>query len=137
MDGQRFDTLARALATGMPRRTALRALVAGAAAAALPRPQPARAAPSGCRQFCGFFADLDPGECQGECARCEGRGGEFCGAGFHDRPFCCPPGEVCLQQKSCCRREQVCRYSGSIVDCCPSDRRCIVNQDGEGTCQPA
>ena len=137
MDGQRFDTLARALATGMPRRTALRALVAGAAAATLPRPQPTRAAPRGCREFCGFFADLDPGECQGECARCEGRGREFCGVGFSDHPFCCPPGEVCLQQKSCCLREQVCRFSGSIVSCCNPGFRCVVDEFGAGNCVPA
>ena len=136
MSGDRFDAVARILVAGMSRRAALQAVVV-ASATALDRRRPVRAAPSGCKQFCHFFTDLDPGECQGECARCEGRGGEFCGIGFHDRPFCCRAGEVCLQQKSCCRREQLCRYSGSIVDCCAAGYRCVVNEAGEGTCQPA
>ena len=120
----------------MPRRAALRA-AAGAAALGLRGPVRVAAEAGACRGFCGFFGGVAPGACRAACARCEGRGGEFCGAGFHDRPFCCPAGEACFQQKSCCPREQVCRYSVSIVECCASGFRCIVNQDGEGTCQPA
>ena len=130
MSGRWFDDLARILAVGMPRRAVLRTVVA-ASAAALDRRRPVRAAPSGCKQFCHFFTDLDPGECQGECARCEGRGREFCGIGFHDRPFCCPAGEVCLQQQECCPRERVCRYAGSIVSCCAPGANCV-----EGNCVP-
>ena len=139
MDGQLFDTLAKVLANGMPRRAALRAIAAGTAAAALGLRRPVRGVADArtCRDFCGFFGELSPGECRGECARCEGRGGEFCDVGFHDRPFCCPAGEAGLQQKLCCPRERVCRYSGSIVDCWAPEFRCAVNGAGEGTCQPA
>ena len=131
MSGDWFDAVARILVIGMSRRAALQTVVV-ASAAALDRRRPVRAAPSGCKQFCPFFTDLEPGECQSACARCEGRGGEFCGIGFHDRPFCCPAGEVCLQQRGCCPRERVCRYLGSIVSCCAPGFTCV-----EGSCEPA
>jgi hypothetical protein len=139
MDGNRFDTLAKLLANGISRRVALRAVVTGTATAALGLLGPVRVAADArtCRDICSFFAGLAPGACRAACARCEGRGGEFCGVGFYDRPFCCPAGEVCLQQKSCCPREQVCRFSGSIVACCATGYRCVVNEAGEGNCQPA
>ena len=120
MNGQRFDTFSRWLATRKSRRTTLRGLATGALALALDHLSLDEVA-AGCQrpgQKCSDKRDCCAGaECKREKCVCK-RGVVACGGA------CCSRGQQCTaggkEPPVCCAPEQIC---GPL--CCPADRLCV------------
>ena len=164
MDGQRFDAMTKALATGTSRRDALRALggVAGAllalvgrsAATAEGKPAKVAICHKGQTKFVPASAlagHLRHGDTAGACCS---KGTATCGASccadcFGQRdpntgdvsPFCCPPQLVCAgattasSDDQCCYEDEDCFPPNST--CCRSnqDGTCTVEADCAGCCR--
>ena len=108
MDGERFDTWARALASPGPRRGALRLLAGGALAAAWARLGAAGAA-----------ADDDDGDgCRGTCDRCE-RNGQCCSNRCREGRCRCKARGACRVGRACCsgvcRRDGTCKPAATVA----------------------
>jgi hypothetical protein len=82
--GKQFDELAKALASGVSRRAALKRFATGVAGAAVAsvftgRGAVAQDSPAICQQFCREFVGPSSGQefgrCVSTCASCIGRGG--------------------------------------------------------------
>jgi hypothetical protein len=82
--GKEFDELAKALASGVSRRRALKRFAGGAVGAAFAslftgRSADAQVTPAACRQFCQEQLRVSSGptfgRCVAFCARCVGQGG--------------------------------------------------------------
>ena|SRR5829696_2128851 len=133
-----FDELARGLASGVPRRTALR-LLGGALVGALLGSGPGRAwaataSPCARRRHLGTACPggicLPPGGtlaggpavCCPRDSACQERGAERC----------CPEGETCTDM-GCCTPERVCvgGSTGPSGTCCPPEAECV---NGECVC---
>ncbi len=133
MDGQRFDALARTLASGMTRRRGLKALVGavtGAAVAAVGLDD------AEARQVCRVAGQVcrKPGDC---CSKFCGPANQFgrqycdlcpddglpCGAGS-----CCDRGESCLNGECCANS---CGDGPGAV-CCADGQTCIQEFNGNG-----
>jgi hypothetical protein len=107
MDPRHFDTFVKSAATGLPRRTLLRALVAGALGAALVGREPGRAATCGkdkdrCDEDhpCCGGATCFNGRC-----RCKAGLRPACGRCLdldHDQKNCGECGRVCPGSQICC-----------------------------------
>jgi hypothetical protein len=124
MDDDRFDNLTKRLATGTSRRTALKALAAGAIGAFV---SATRGNDAAAKRSCTSNADCskDPvagqiclgGECCSKARRCNGD------------TVCCDQGQYCTEQ-GCCPRNDVCHDAGNNY-CCGPCHSC----EG-GVCQP-
>jgi hypothetical protein len=143
--GERFDDVARVLATPMPRRRAL-GLVAGAiggAALGAFRPGPARAQGAceppreECLPFEGTCCDPTIGEsCCGD--GCCHEGTECCDDGSGGST-CCPPGQICqgfgTPQATCVPGQQgKCKPNQRLCGnhCCKPDDSCCTFTDKKG-----
>jgi hypothetical protein len=101
MDGTRFDSAARAIATGTSRRAVLRGLIAGIAGVLTAKALPASAAAIPLGDYCNFDVEcVSHGICQGGICRCAS-GFKPCGT------QCIPSTQTCL----------VCGAGGPIKPC--------------------
>ena len=79
--GKQFDELAKALASGVSRRSALKRFAAGAVGAAITtmfsgRSAAADEAPAICQERCGPRSGRAYGKCISECTKCVSKGGQ-------------------------------------------------------------
>ena len=87
--GKRFDELAKALASGVSRREAIRRFAVGALGGALAAVIPGRganAAPDECLASCESNTGRDLGDCLAKCHACGSAGGTF--HVVNNAPFC-------------------------------------------------
>jgi hypothetical protein len=136
MDGERFDDLARRLASSLPRRTLLQRVSAALVGAVLAGPG-ASVGAQGCiclpEQTCcsGILISTEHSACCNADAICtNGPAGEphcqlpcpdgraVCGG------FCCFPGETCCGLGQCCRAGWECIDLGVCSAPCPEGPRC-------------
>ena len=113
-----FDEIAKALASGLTRRQALRRVgggLAGAMLASLGLGKAWGATPKNCADFCKNFVGINPGngnaygKCVSNCAHCVNSGGIACGASA-----CCKGGST----SSCCSGTCVDLSSGNNCGAC-------------------
>ncbi len=108
MDGQRFDEITKAVASGTSRRLLLRGLVAGVAG----------------------LLTAGRGRAQVEAVqRCKGAGGT-CGS---DRD-CCQNNPARCANGKCCPKPRYCEATGT---CCPPGQRCCNGECTSGPCRKA
>lgn len=126
MDGQRFDELARLVASGVPRRRVL-GMIGGGLAALAAKAMPARA---------GCFEEGGGCEIQDDCCT-----GLFCVNNVCTGPVCIPDGESCIVPAGqipteCCSGseciEGIC--TPVIPPCSEVGEPCVVTQGVQQTC---
>jgi hypothetical protein len=117
----RIDDLSKALATGVPRRHALRLAVVSVAGGVLGvlSAKEASAAPNECSVFCSFAAPAGPARasCKQACRKCgpEGVCVELTSLGIPSSFFCCAEGETCCPGLGCCPEGTVCTAEGCVA----------------------
>ena len=131
MDNRHFDHLAKRVAAGSSRRTALRLLGGSALAAGLTR----RGLSPAAGQF-GTEDDRDA-NCRGSCAQCDGDG--QCCSGRCDGGACqCKERGSCSHDRACCSgrcRDGTCKRAPDPGCCQEAGERCGRDADccGHGT----
>lgn len=102
MDGARFDAAAKALATGVSRRTMLKGLVGGVMAAITSRAAPAAACtPPGFPNYCNADSECcDNGLCINGICQCP-TGKKTCGDRCIDQALTCGPSYCPAGYKTC------------------------------------
>jgi hypothetical protein len=116
VDGHKFDTLSRALATGSSRRQLLGA-VAGSLIAAVGGRQPTQAKRNNeCAKLCKSL--FGPGKDRGQCISAGARGRGPCAA----PPPACPQGQHCSGGRCCDAGFVAC--PGNPTGCIPESTAC-------------
>lgn len=104
MDGQRFDELTMALATGVTRRRFVGIVAGGVAAVAGLFRRGAGAAPSSCSVGCAGLPGPQKAACKQACRQCGGNFDQVCVRFGPVGPVaftCCPEGTVCSFEGVC------------------------------------
>lgn len=132
-----FDDVAKALASGLTRRRALRRVGVGLAGAllgslGLGRARGQAPTPKNCADYCKNFLGIRPGhgnaygQCVSNCATCLAAGGTACGA-----DACCTDGQGCCD--GTCTDLTTTSDCGSCGNACPSDD-CRAATCTDGVC---
>ena len=135
MDQRAFDDLTKTLASGVSRRTALRQLGAGLAAAVLAGigVRPAAAAPNECAVYCSRVEPAGPSRaaCKQACHKCEGDVRRLCSSptGW----TCCAPGTACRPDGTCATAPASCEGVGCGSSCDNGNPTCACVSTTEDT----
>jgi hypothetical protein len=129
VDNERFDDIARALASGVNRRTLLTRLGAGFASLGFLRlgVSGVDAAPHPCNVFCADQPGPRGAQCRQTCKQCEHGPTGMCFNADTGSFTCCGGGDICLDNASCA---QTCDPQRSNV--CPAGCGCTSFQSAEG-----
>ncbi len=152
MEVQRFDELAKRLATPITRRQAFKALAAAALGGLLIRSGTGRAwadegdGNSACAHFCNNVYPPGPGQGQCKSDAAQGQGictvcgpaapegsGPICGVQT-DSPFCCASGETCCNNTTCANLQTDVQNCGACGHACGQGQKCVAGVCKSTTC---